>query len=310
MSEKDQSSRFTRMNQVFSSYHDYVCYLALEQETGLQVFWYEFINDNLTEEEQQSAFQQLSKAKQINSPHLLNILAVWMTSVPPRFVVITEATQSPSLADYLRTIDTPPLFRTIVKWFKFLAQAVQALHKSPLRITHGEISLHSAYIKPSTGTLKLRLPLTNLSSRIISSSSLDIDAYKSPDRLRGNIEQSNDIWSLGIAFLQLITGKMPYEEMKTPQDLINAISQSILPQSLNSVQNPQAVDLIKKCLAPQMFRINIDQLLAHPVFQEQSAPTQNPLGNADIQILFENDTPNRSQTDLGQSNTDHILDIT
>ena len=224
---KDPNGHYVRMNQVQASYHDYVCYLAVEQSSGIQVYWYEFINDKLSKEEQDTAFSRLSQASKIYCPTLLNILSLWRNSVPPRFVVITEAAQSPSLREYLRTIDTRPSIRNLIKWFKNLATAVQALHH--LNIRHGSISLSYVFIKPGTGSVKLRLPLTGLSGRVISASSIDIDAYNAPERLRGVKALSNDIWALGMALLELLTGETPYEELKTPQDLFMAVLNNKIP---------------------------------------------------------------------------------
>ncbi|OHT06671.1 protein kinase [Tritrichomonas foetus] len=297
---KDPNGRFVRMNQVQASYHDYVCYLAVEQSTGIQVYWYEFINDKLSDEEIEAAFQKLTNASKISCPTLLNILALWKTSIPPRFVVITEAAQSPSLTEYMRSIDTRPTTRNLLKWFKNLTTAVKSLHKQNIR--HGSISLSYVFIKPGTGSVKLRLPLTGLSGRVISASSIDIDAYNSPERLRGVKTLSNDIWSLGIALLELLTGETPYDEMRTPHELFVAVLNNKMPKSLSTIDNisPLAKDLIEKCLQLETFRIDIDELLAHRVFEELDQPQQQQSNVVDSQKMNTNPLVEVTEDNTGE----------
>lgn len=282
MSEiKDPKGRFVRINQVKGSYHDYVCYLGVEQTTGIQVFWYEFINEKLSEKEQEESFQNLLKVKDIRCPILLNIIDLWKTNTPPAFVVITEAAQFPSLPGYMKMIESRPSQRNLIKWFKNLATGIQVLHH--LNIWHGSLSLSKVFIKPGTGTVKLSLPLSTLSGRKTAPSSINLEMYNAPERLRGIKSLSNDIWSLGIILIELLTGEEPYNEVETPEDLFNVLIEIKPPRSIDKVESPQARDLIEKCLTDEKSRIDIDALLAHSLFsmpdQPSEFPQQIPLDN-------------------------------
>ncbi|KAK8884809.1 hypothetical protein M9Y10_043929 [Tritrichomonas musculus] len=292
---KDPNERFVKMNQVKASYHDFVCYLGVEQSNGIQVYWYEFINDKLTEKERDESFQNLSKVKNIHCPIILNIIDLWKTSLPQAFVVITEAAQFPSLPEYMRMIDSRPSQKNLIKWFKNLATGVQALHH--LNIWHGSLSLSKVFIKPGAGTVKLSLPLSTLSGRKTAPSSINLEVYNAPERLRGIKALSNDIWSLGIILIELFTGEEPYNEAETPEDLFNAIVQCKPPRSIDKVESPLARDLINKCLTEQSSRINIDMLLSHNVFKatdqtseySQQIPLDNiqkQKGSSDIEQLI------------------------
>ena len=269
--------RFTKLNQVRASHHDIVCNFGLDQENCVQTFWYECINDELSDEEIAIGFQTLNEAKKIKCPFLMNILDVSQVIKPSRFIVITEATDSPSLAMYIRQLVSPPPDKTIIRWFKNLAIAVQALHNSPMKITHGFVSLHNVYFRTTPANLKLLLPITTLSNRSISPQSLDIDPYTAPERILGTISQANDIWSLGICFLELLTREPAYNELKTPIELIDALATHKLPESLSKVKHPGALDLIKRCLQPELFRININDILQDPIFAEN---TEKPAAQA------------------------------
>lgn len=294
---EEKNKKFVRMDQAFASYHDYICYLGVEVDSGLQVFWYEFINDNMPSSDIEKGFNQLQKAKKVNSPYLLNILSVWQSSVPARFYVITESTQAPSLFDYILLIGSSPLPHTLIKWFKLLCLAVKSLHSD--QIAHGTINLRNIYIKTSTGSLKLRLPLTVLSNRAISYPSINISQYTSPERLNGVFEPCIDIWSLGICLLELLTQQAAYSECQNPQELVSTICSFTLPQSINLVKNKVASDLIRSCLSPANSRPNINQILESPIFIETPQTSQVPAQqsqdlNEAIQIILPNDHENEN----------------
>jgi serine/threonine protein kinase len=272
-----EAGGYQRLNQVRASYYDHVCYLALEKNTGVQVFWYEFMNDGMSQEDQELGHKQILAAQQIKSSVLLRINFVRMTSDPPRYTVVTEAVQSPSMADYVQSMKGPLPIRTCIKWFHNLCEAVSALHSA--NIVHSAISLHSVFIKPATGALKLKLPLTSLSRRVIPPSALDLDQYKAPELLNGIHDKANDIWSLGIILLELVTTSTAYAECETPQQLIQAIIENRMPAALQSVQNPIVSQFIEQCLASYEARITIETIMAHriqdvdgPAVETQATP--------------------------------------
>jgi serine/threonine protein kinase len=293
-------ARFTRMNQVITSFHDYVLYMALERDTGLQVFWYEFINDNMSQDSIAKKYERLIRAKQISSPNILKILDVSMTTIPARFYVITEGMLAGSLADHIRTVETPSS-RSILKWFRLLCNGVQALHKAD--IVHGSLSLRSVCYKASSGSLKISLPLTTLSGRLVAHASLDIDEFRAPEQIMGIAAKSNDIWALGIALIEMITRTTAYSEMKTPSDLIEALVNYRMPEALSLIdaRDQSIKDFILRCLARHEERPTIDDILGDEIFQ---GSTQGLAGLSPSKIgLF--DTPKSAE-----SAPSHVTQVT
>ena len=263
------------MNDVHFSYDDYVCYLAYEVTTGVQVFWYEFIAEPLSKEEREGAFQRILRAKGLGSQNILSVLDTWWSSTTQRLYVITEGIQSPSMKDYLRTIDTPPSQKTCAKWFRAMVAATYSIHQSCLSLRHGDISLENMYIKPTTGVLKLKLPLASLVTPR-KPYTFKLDQYTAPETLNGVYSNENDIWSLGICLLNLLTNKIPYSEYKTPIELAAALAKNELPQCINDVTWANAKDLITQCLQPIAFRITIEKILVHPMFSDAQQLASTP----------------------------------
>lgn len=286
MTETNSKQRFTKLLQVRSSQHDIMCNVGLDTELCVQIYWYQCMNENLSQEDQTKAFYQLCEAKKINSPYLMNILDVSQTVKPPQFIVVTEAADSPSFATHIRQLVAPPPDKTVIRWFKSLATAVQALHNSPMKITHGEVSLNNVFFRSTPSNLKLSLPISTLSLRSVSKQALDIDSYTAPERLKGMVAQCNDIWSLGICLLELFTRETAYSECRTPIELFDALTEYRLPESLNLVKNQAAVDLIKKCLTPPSERIQINELLNDQLFNEQSSVSNTSSAKDISQIIF------------------------
>lgn len=282
-----EQPRYQKLNQVRASHHDIACNYAIDTTTCVQLFWYECVNNNLTHEDVERAFKQLQEAKNIQSPYLMNILDISQTQSPSKFIIVTEAIDSPSLADYIRQLVSPPPDKTLIRWFKSIATAVQSIHNSNLNISHGQISLHTVFFRTSPSNIKLSLPISNLSLRYITNQSIDIDPYTAPEKIKGNICKANDIWSLGICLLELLTGEPAYSEMKTPVQLIDALTNLQLPESISKVKNPAAYKLITRCLQGEAFRIDINELLNDPLFNEVN---QGPLNKGDMsasqQLLF------------------------
>jgi WNK lysine deficient protein kinase len=267
-----QEPRFIRNPQIRACYDGYVCYIGIERQTGLQVFWYEFPNDNLSPELQAIHYRQLVDAQTIQSNSILRILDVSLEDVPPRFIVVTENIPTP-LDDYLQSIKTALPLRTCVKWFRDICDGVQALHA--VNMIHGAISMQTTYIIQRKGSVKIKMPLTTLSGRVSPPSSIDLDRYHAPETLKGVRSKAIDIWSIGIIFLELVTNSQAYAECETAQELINALIMHQKPQALQLVQARNVVEFIELCLAEERLRPTIEDVLNHPVLQtdEQGVPT-------------------------------------
>jgi WNK lysine deficient protein kinase len=227
---------------------------------------YEFINDCLSPEQQDFFFKQLSDAQSIQSRFLLRIQSVTFQAAPPRFIVVTEAMQGPPLSEYLHGMKNPLPLCTCLKWFHSLCDAVQALHDA--NVVHGGISLRTAFLIQRTGIVKLKMPLTMLSGRPSPSCAIDLNQYTAPETLRGVRSRANDIWSLAITLLEMVTNQSAYAECRNASMLTAALVEYRKPEALKLVQDRQVADFLEACLAPEDVRPTIAEVLNHPIQTE------------------------------------------
>jgi serine/threonine protein kinase len=270
---EDAPARFTRGPQVNKAYATYVCYVAHEPSTAVQVFWYEFLIEMLTPAQEAFYFRQLCDAQAIQSRSLLRILSVSVAAAPARFVVVTEGMQAPHLGEYLQSIRNPLPLRTCLRWFRSLCEAVRALHEAG--IVHGAVSLQTAFIVQRTGTVKLKMPLAALSGRNALPCAIDIDQYTAPEALARVQTPASDIWALAVVLLELVTVTTAYAECTDAQQRVEALRALRPPAALAAVQNRQVAEFLELCFAAAEARPTIDDVLRHPIYADDGAVAPN-----------------------------------
>ncbi|MDD2761638.1 MAG: AAA family ATPase, partial [Methylomonas sp.] len=109
-----------------------------------------------------------------------------------------------------------------------LVDTVQAVHDAG--ITHGGIKPHNILVQPGTLSLRLTDFITPLDIRDVSHFIYDPEfvrntlAYTSPEqtgRINYRVDFSTDLYSLGIVFYELLTGKLPFFS-RDPLELIHS----------------------------------------------------------------------------------------
>ncbi|CAG8564363.1 5713_t:CDS:2, partial [Acaulospora colombiana] len=73
-----------------------------------------------------------------------------------------------------------------------------------------------------------------------------------------------DIYAFGMCLLEMVTGEYPYNECKNAAQIYKKVTSGIKPESLKQVQDPEILDLINHCLAPENERYTAQQIVAHP----------------------------------------------
>jgi len=140
-----------------------------------------------------------------------------------------------------------------------LADTLQAVHDAG--ITHGGIKPHNILLQPGTLILRLTDFITPLDIRDVSHFIYDPEfvrhtlAYTSPEqtgRINYRVDYSTDLYSLGIVFYELLTGKLPFFS-SDPLELIHSHLAEEAPK-VNQLKPeiPQALaDIVAKLIIKQ-----------------------------------------------------------
>lgn len=139
-----------------------------------------------------------------------------------------------------------------------LIQAINSVHEAG--IIHGSVKPHNILIQPETHSIRLIDFLNPVDIQDISHFIYDHDfvtgtlAYTSPEqtgRINHRVDYSTDIYSLGIIFYQLLTGKLPFASTD-PLELIHShLAEEALPVS---TLNPNVPDIVAEIVAKMCFK--------------------------------------------------------
>ena len=168
--------------------------------------------------------------------------------------------------------------RTCKKYLKQLLSAVSHCHQQ--HVVHRDIKPQNILLDISKETLKLAdfgsaTVLENLvTEHQRTSSFLCTPLFAAPEVMKFDpYTYKVDIWSLGCVFIQMATGKLPFDEFRLhsmpPEEALTILSRGRYTPQIPRHLSPDAQDFIDWCLqiVPAK-RASIDELLLHPFMKE------------------------------------------
>ncbi|KAG1057947.1 hypothetical protein G6F42_028780 [Rhizopus arrhizus] len=72
-----------------------------------------------------------------------------------------------------------------------------------------------------------------------------------------------DIYAFGMCLLEMVTGEYPYNECTNAAQVFKKVTQTIRPECLSRVQDPEVLALINNCLATEHERMSAQEILEH-----------------------------------------------
>ena len=278
--------RYQKKNELIRSRRGVVSFMGYDTQLGLEVTWHEVDTSNYSQDDLDGFMSYLSMRESLKSLDIIADLAHWESE--RKVIVITESTKSATIWDRVfgevfGEARSPPRPIAVSKWFFSVLKALKYLHSQG--IVHKHVELTNMYIKSGASTVKLSQPPE---FKIAS----QFTVTTPPEFFTGAYQTGSDIWQVGITILEALTGKLPYQECKTPMELISRIQSCTAPELLDEVADQNAKDLIKMCLAPLSERPTAGELLLHQFFTESAADGQQSLNpTTHIEFLFENKAP-------------------
>lgn len=300
---RDPTNRFERSNEVICYNSHQILYKAYDRESGLEVTWNEILFGFLSLEQREKIIHVPERIMQIHSQTINSMLAYWMNESKDRMICITESLTASTVYSNIYHADFNVKPQVIARWFLPVLQSLHYLHTLNPPIIHGKIHPKTIFIKASSGSVKLISP--SLISNCISLNNKEIRIHPTmpPELLADKESTYSDIYSFGMALLYTVTGKEPYEECKSPLELIQKISNYIPPDSLKLIGDSNLADLISQCLRPVSQRPTAADLMNHKVFMHKfanSSQSSQTSTEDELIVIFSGKPQSKNSTSANQ----------
>ena len=257
----DPSSRFIRCEKLKENLRTSI-FKAQDHEEGTEVLWYEINLDNATHAQIQRICTEIKILGHINEPHIINLHRAWIDKTRNLLVLITELFSEKTIRSYV-TQEFPNPSKTVIgNWCISILEGLEHLHNLEPPIIHNDVVCDNIFIDSDNGVLKLGL--------------LNINDYfgdfitplSAPEVQEGTIDPKCDVWELGLAVIEMATGKRPYSEYQNPADVKKAIKDHIMPQAFSDLSDPMVADFVVTCLNTFEKRPSSTQLMEHSLITE------------------------------------------
>ncbi len=211
-------------------------------------------------EERQRFEIEAQAAAALNHPNIATIYSI--EEFNNEAFIVMEYIEGKELKNIIETQNVSSLqLDEVINYVTQIAEGLQAAHRKG--ITHRDIKSSNIMIT-ETGTVKVMdfgLAKVRGTSQITKfGTTLGTTAYMSPEQTRGeHVDHRTDIWSLGVIFYEMLTGKMPFKG-----DFDQAVIYSILNEE------PEQVKSINKGIP-----INLDQITGKMLAKDLNKRYQN-----------------------------------
>jgi serine/threonine-protein kinase len=140
-------------------------------------------------------------------------------------------------------------------------------------------------ISKVTGTSASREEPASVSSDVVGS-----PGYMSPEQMRGpgNIDPRTDIWSLGVALYECLTGQMPFSADSYAELCLKVYQDEPLPPSAHGIELPPTLEaILDRCLAkdPEQRYATAGELAA--ALSEFAPPARRSWGERPVQAVVQ-----------------------
>ncbi|KAG7445820.1 kinase-like protein [Guyanagaster necrorhizus] len=208
-------------------------------------------------------------------------------------------------------------------WFRFLLSGVEFLHNRG--VVHNDIKPANILISPKNIPVLVDFGFAekydpDSDTAFHSKVSYGTPEYLSPERAREIPHdcRKSDVWSLGVTFFEILTGRTPFEEcdqeqFTTKEDLERYWSRTLRGKWIGSWRMSKGMEkLLHRMIAPNAdLRCTASQAMQDPYWKtrkEEDPQHRRSSSNTSL-LVFEKDmskllefTPSRSQTTKGKEN--------
>ncbi|KAI5168305.1 WNK lysine deficient protein kinase [Pancytospora epiphaga] len=263
---KTQASRYKKLEEKLGEGSYKTVTRAIDEEEGKEVAYNEVKLRKYEEDAQgQSSFsKEIALLKNIDHPYIIKIFDYWFTD--DDFVFITELMTGGTLRAYISKVGQLNC-KLIKKWGRQILEGVNYLHTRDPPIIHRDIKNENIFVNASLGDIKIGDLGVAREKKHKRYTIIGTPNYMAREMFEGEgYSEKVDIYAFGMALIEMATGKMPYSELGSSNDVCRTVLKGVLPRSLALVTDGCLRSLIIGCLVPQADRYSAAQCLEHHFF--------------------------------------------
>ena len=207
-------------------------------------------------------------------PNLLDYISAWYEDNKNSVVVITELLQGGNLREHSKYQKNLKI-KLIKKWIKQLLSALDYLHSNDY--IHHDIKCQNILVDRISGNLKLGdlIFAEKLGDREYFTKYVGTEEFMAPEVKDGKYTFKADIYSLGLALIQLITMEKPYKEFQRKISIYEAKKKGGYPLSFNQIKNEEIKNFISLCLKEEKERPTCKELLRNKWLNDNESSDHN-----------------------------------
>jgi WNK lysine deficient protein kinase len=264
--KKDSSGRFVCSDETIGFGSSKPVSRGFDRQEGCEVAWCKVPAVMVNSVPNSRALQEVHMLSEISHPNIVRMIASWVDPSSRDLIMITNLYGAP-LDTYVRKHGKQEI-AVIRKWARQLIEALSFLHVRPSPIAHRDIKCANFFINNYTGDVALGdLGFASvLSESRTSNSVLGTAEYMSPECLQGQYTHKADVYSFGLALIEMYTLKKPYSRFRTISHLYMEILNFSPPDELLFVKHAKLKLLISDCIKPEATRPCIQDLLQYDFF--------------------------------------------
>ncbi|KAI9023680.1 putative serine/threonine-specific protein kinase pkpA Phycomyces blakesleeanus [Phycomyces nitens] len=257
--EASGNGRYSKLNTVLGKGAYKVVYKAIDREEGYEVAWNVI---QVTRQEFKDLGHEIDILKSVRHPNIITFHDAWYNET--EFVFITELMTSGTLREYIRKLTPLPNIKIVKRWCRQILKGLAYLHGHEPPIIHRDIKCDNIFINGAHGEIKIGDMGTAEMKNGKKYTVIGTPEFMAPEMYEEQgYNEKVDIYAFGMCLLEMATGEYPYGECTNAVQVFKKVTQTIKPECLSRVQDPEVLTLVNICLTPEDERMTAQEILEH-----------------------------------------------
>ena len=260
--EKSPNSRYIKLNRdKIGQGGQKKVFKAYDTIKGIEVAWNEIDVSPFDSKIQEQIYKEIEILQKCNNQcvYIIKLYDNWIDNSREKIIFITEIATSGSLREFINKVKNIKL-RVIKKWIKQILYGIKFLHEND--IIHRDIKCDNIFINGTTGNIIIGdFGLAKNMENNITKTILGTPEFMAPEIYNECYDKRIDIYSFGMALLEIVSGRTPYSECDSIPKIWKKVINGIKPKIISRIKHKKLKDIIEKCICNYSSRITIDKLL-------------------------------------------------